>query len=751
MRAFARLNNSLLSPLVAFCAAWIFAALLSQYHLLSTQFNWSVVMIVVVAVVPLAFVAGGLVGEGVALRFSENRTKRLEVAASTRLFRRILIVLLLIGLVELAHQFIKIGGIPLLSSQGNSLRFQQGGPTIVLTDLLTVAAIAALVKPRDLLARESRFELVIGITALTGFALQAGRGSIVLPVIAATAARWLYWGRPGVRMLSAAGLLAFAAIVFGFYLRARQNPYNPFEAELYGQTLSNMPFFLYPLVPIYLAITTNFLALQGVVGYFPTASHFGGGAFDALGLNIVFTGARNLSDVSATLTPPWVTSTVAGSLWADGGFGVLVPGITLTGFFSAGAFAMAARTRSFRWCMVAGYLLYLALFGLYTNLWTQEVDWLLVVPLLLALGAVVENPASPPGLTGRAWERIKRMTGRGASDSSAKPLNDGQSNRPERSLARILVLAGLGIAVLLVAAGLAIQPLLPEPYPRVASMRLPQSIARSIAVTTDSDLPNSNAPLQWIEPHGRAVDLRAYQPGQPPHNELRLARIPIPNDPRRVTYDVNYWPPWRALALFSFRQDARHLSITISPTWRSDGNAVHFVAPISAPSKDESRDEIVANWDGSKPDLFVLTRGSPDSQPALQVLSGESGFRKERFSTRLPFRGLAPDTWSVDVGQIAAIPDKSDSRTVKGQRPDLLLVHHDPSKTRSDVQVMLGETGFQWDAFQRDLDTPGSIPRTTEFLLGSYLGATSVYEVQRRGNDGPRLQVFGLEPPQQFK
>ena len=64
-----------------------------------------------------------------------------------------------------------------------------------------------------------------------------------------------------------------------------------------------MPFFLQPLIPIYLAITTNFLALQGVVGHFPTGEAFGGGAFDAIGLDIIFHGARNVSDVSGRNHP----------------------------------------------------------------------------------------------------------------------------------------------------------------------------------------------------------------------------------------------------------------------------------------------------------------------------------------------------------------------------------------------------------------------------------------------------------------
>ncbi|HEU4943603.1 MAG TPA: hypothetical protein VFT10_00410, partial [Solirubrobacterales bacterium] len=295
MRRFTQLNSTLLSPLLTFTAAWIFAALLSQYHLLNGQQDWSTIVIVVVAVVPIAFLAGGLIGEGLVLGRA-GRATTTAAPKESRTYRRVLIVLLAVGLLELAHQFVKIGGIPLLSPGGSVLRFSQGGPTIILTDGLTVAAIVALVRPKRLLSRDSRFELLIAAAALGGFALQAGRGSVLLPVIVALAARWLYWGRPRNWMFVAGGLLAFAAVVFGFYLRTRQNPYNPFESELFGEIIPGTPFFLQPLIPIYLAITTNFLALQGVVGHFPTGEAFGGGAFNAIGLDIIFQGARNVSD-----------------------------------------------------------------------------------------------------------------------------------------------------------------------------------------------------------------------------------------------------------------------------------------------------------------------------------------------------------------------------------------------------------------------------------------------------------------------
>lgn len=747
MRQLVRLNSSPLSPLVLFGAAWVFAALLSQYHLLNGQSDWSVFTTAVVVAVPLAFLAGGLIGEGVALRVGGARARPRELGAGGRMYRRVLLAFLLIGLLELAHQFAKIGGIPLLSPNGEELRFAQGGPTILLTNLLTVAAIVALVRPRDLLAREARFELAVAAAALGGFALQAGRGSLVLPVIVAIAARWLYWGRPQTPLLLGGALFAYAAVVFGFYLRTRQNPFNPFEAELYGEILTETPFFLEPLVPIYLAITTNFLALQGVIGHFPTGAEFGGGAFDAIGLDIVFSGARNVSDISAGITAPWVTSTVAGPLWADGGFPVLVPGVALTGFLSAGAFAMAVRTRSMRWSMAAGYLLYLAIFGLYTNLWTQQLDWLMVVPLLLVLGAVTEDPQAPPGLTGRVWERIRSMRERGGvSAPSRAPTSDNgrRENGRDRRLTRGLVLVGLAIVAVLIVSGLAIQRLLPEPYPLLGAKPLPGSTAGALAVMTNSDRPSDNESLVWARQSDGGVDLYEYKPSRPLSEAERMARVSIPQDPRRLSFDVNFWLPWRATALFSFEQHENNLSVRLTPTWRSDGDPREFTVPLSSPAPGTERDLMIARWGGERADLFILTRGDPNSRPLLQILSGESGFRRQVYATRLPYRGLSGDTWSVDVGLVLGIPKKSDERLFRGERIDLLLIRHDPEKEHSDLQLLLGETGFQWNALRRDLEGPGSVPRDTRFMIGSYQGATAIYEVRPGGENGPRLTMFGI-------
>ncbi len=755
MRRFAQLNGTLLSPLVAFVGAWAFAALLSQYRLLDGEQAWSGFVVAVVIATPLAFVAGGLIGEGFALRRPMTAAKDAQPRES-RLLRRVLIALLVVGLLELAHQFVKIGGIPLLSPGGSTLRFQQGGPTIILTDGLTVVSIVALVRPRELFSRESRPDLLIAAIALGGFALQAGRGSVLLPIIVAIAARWLYWGRPRAEVFAAGALLAFVAVVFAFYLRTRQNPYNPFESEQFGEILPETPFFLQPLIPIYLAITTNFLALQGVVGHFPTGEAFGHGAFDAIGLNIVFHGARNVSDVSAEITPPWVTSTIAGPLWADDGFAALIPGVAITGFISAGAFAMAVRTRTFRWSMAAGYLLYLAIFGIYTNLWTQQLDWLLVVPLLLIVGAIAEDPESPPGLTGWAWGRIQRMTGRTAGPGSTieapathpPPPPPEPAGRGSRRLARNLILGGLAVIAILLVSGLLIQRLLPEPYPLLASPRLPAGIAGATEVMTNSDRPSDNEPIQWVRARGpHTIDVYSQVPGKPESEVEHVARLRIPQRATDAKYDVSSWYPWRAEALFSFEQRPRNLSITVSPTWHSEGHPLSFTAPLSEPPKGTVREFFIAAWGGQRPDLFVLTRGDPQSRPILQILSSESGFHRQLYATRLPYRGLSPKTWSMQIAPIVGLPKKSENRVFKGDRLDLVMIHHDPGEKHSMVHVLLGESGFDWDAIRRDLDDAGDLPPGTEFLIGSHQGATAIYEVQRHLPHGPRIWVYGLTNP----
>jgi hypothetical protein len=739
-----RLNASVLSPLLVFPAGWVLSALLYQVHVLNTQGPWSTLMLEVVIAVPLAFLAGGLIGEGVAVASTALKRSRDKLEISDRAFHRVLTIMLVIGLLELAHQFARAGTIPLLSGSIDAARFGQGGPTIVLTDLLTVAAIAALTKPRELFAREARFELLIAAIAIGAFGLQAGRGSVVLPIVVAILARWLYWGRPNVYVLSAGGIFAFLAICFGFYLRVYQHPTTPFEAELFGDVLPTLPFFVKPLIPVYLALTTNFLALDGIVGHFPTVAGYGHGIYDAVALKDFISGTQNVSGVSGTLTPPWVTSTVAGSFWADGGFAVLVPGVAITGALSSGAFAAARRTLSFRWSMVAAYLLFVALFGLYTNLWTQHIDWLIVTPVLLVVGAFAEDPQRPPGVIGRAWGKLRRM--------SDKPTGDEQGvEAPERSGAsrwkalRAPLIAGALVIAVLLAAGVAVQATLPAPYPQISTQRLPASVATARAVMTNGDRPSDNAPLWWLNSAGSETALRAFVPAGPEQGARLVTRFKM-NAPKGTQFDVSQWPPLRAEALFVIQQVGNNLLTTVR---RTDNGSVYkrMISTVGPPFPGSTREYAIATYSGRIPDLFIIDRNVKDTRVRLRILTGESGFRRQVLSTGLPFEGVAPPEWSLDVGSIASEPPSDLSGEVQNIRPDITFFQRDPGREHTGLKVALGEQSYQGFSFQRDLDTPGDVPPQNRFLIGSKDSATVIYEVCPLAENGPLLKTFAIQPP----
>ncbi|HEX6754031.1 MAG TPA: O-antigen polymerase [Solirubrobacterales bacterium] len=744
-----RLNASLLSPLLAFPLAWAFGALLSQVRLLNAQGSWPTEMIAVVVAVPLAFVAGGLIGEGIATAVTRLRGARVEALISERTFRRLLMAIVAIGLLEVAHQFAKAGTIPLLSGSIDDARFSQGGPTVVITDLLTVAAIIALTKPRDLFAREARFELAIAAVAIGSFGLQGGRGSVVLPIVVAILARWLYWGRPSPYVLTGGAVLAVLAISAGFFLRVYQHPMTPFEAELFGEVLPPLPFFLKPLVPVYLAITTNFLALKGVIGHFPTVAPYGHGVYDAVALDNFISGTKHIGDISALTTPPWVTSTVAGPLWADGGFAWIVPGIALTGIAAGGAYAAAIRTCSFRWAMAAAYLFFLAMFGLYTNLWTQQIDWLIVVPLLIVFGAIAENPDDPPGITGRILGKIRAMQAsrttpetpvRSAGDYG--PGDDG-GGRPPRSY-RAAAIAGVAAIAVLLVAGLAIQATLPDPYPVSSVKRLPASVASAEAIMTDGDHPGENSTLWWVDVEGDEVTVRAIDPsrlgdGLTVEESFRLAGA------GSASFDVGRWPPLRSTALFVSRQRGNNTETIVRDTERNEVHA-RLISTVAPPLPGASRDLTVATWAGlERPDLIIVDRNDEDSRVRVRVLTGMSGFERQVLATTLPFRGLAPSEWSLDVGSVAA--GEPDERKKPIYRADIALVQKDPDRAHANLKVMLGEDGYEGFAFQRDLDASGAVAPDSVFMIGTEQGATSLYQVLPHTPRGPLLRVFSIEPP----
>ena len=281
---------------------------------------------------------------------------------------------------------------PLLSSNADQARFAQpGGPTVVLTDFLTVAAIVALVVPRRLLARGALPELAVAAAALAAFALAADRGSIILPIGAALVGRSVYWGLPRLRVVLIVGIAVAAIAAAGFYYRTSQHRDSPFEHEIYTQVLPDVPTIVRPLVPIQIGVAMNFEALARVVDFFPGVSR--------TRTDDTTSGASTSSRRRATSRRSPPSSARRGSRapspgrsgrrGADGGRRRARDhrrsahgGVRLRGANASAA--LGARRRPPH---LPGR------FGFYTNIWTQQVDWLLIAPTLFVCGSVARGAA----------------------------------------------------------------------------------------------------------------------------------------------------------------------------------------------------------------------------------------------------------------------------------------------------------------------------------------------------------------------
>lgn len=398
------------AALVLFPAAWFACVGLAQIHVLEIQQPWSRLMWVVVLSVPVAYVLGALFGREVVAWL---RLARREISTPDeehrRLLRRLLLGCAVVGNLEEAHQFIAAGTVPLFSSHIDSARFAlPGGPTIILTDLLMVAAIVSLVLPRRLLGREALPEILIASFALSGYVLAAGRGTVLQALTVAAITRWRRFGLPSARLLLLAGLAALVFAAGLFYVRTSQHANDALGVELRESVYPGLPRVVRPLVPIDLALATNLEALSRLVAYFPDGAPHGHGAFVAHGFDLFIHSARDVQEVSAQLSPPWVTSTVAGPFWADGGLPLVIAGLAAIGALVAAFDWLAQRTGELRFLLVGANFLFLALFGVYVNLWTQQVDWLLITLLLFAFGSAADGLRFLPKPVG-AWIERRRV------------------------------------------------------------------------------------------------------------------------------------------------------------------------------------------------------------------------------------------------------------------------------------------------------------------------------------------------------
>ena len=199
-----------------------------------------------------------------------------------------------------------------------------------------------------------------------------------------------------------------------------------------------------------------------------------------------------------------MTPTVAGAFWADGGMPVVAFGLFAIGALLTAGYLWARRTRTPTSATIGGLLIFNTIFGVYQNLWTQYIDWALVIPALFLIGAYAEG-------------RVGSLTTSLRSRLGAWPA----TSRRLRNAAGLLA-----VGTIVVGSAAAFELLRPTVTPAVVPSR-----AAIVAIRVSfgsSDI--------LVLPHGelaRASSLRAGQCGQ--RSACPLAR--------RVREETNDAPP----------------------------------------------------------------------------------------------------------------------------------------------------------------------------------------------------------------
>jgi len=134
----------------------------------------------------------------------------------------------------------------------------------------------------------------------------------------------------------------------------------------------------------------------------------------------------------------------------------------------------------------------------------------------------------------------------------------------------------------------------------------------------------------------------------------------------------------------------------------------------------EHRDEGLATWTGTTPDLIVVDRSAIAPVMRVQVFSSTSGFRDMLLDVVVPKGPFPADDFSLLVGP------------VNSSTADLMLVTRgSTSSLHTEVHVLLGPQAFQTYGEQSPVNLPENLPFTTTFLLGHEGGLAVLYAVDR--------------------
>ncbi len=720
-----RPSPALLSPIIAFPALWALAVALAQIHVVSIQEAWSTTVWWVVALVPMAFVAGGLLATSVVRLTVQKRDRPADRAVVVR--RRVLVGLLLVGYAALAREFAQAGVVPLLSGHIDQTRvsLQSSGAAGLLSDALNVAAIVAIASPRDLRSGAALPEVVIAALALAGTAAAGGRQAFVI-VAAGLIARALYRGTPKLRSLLGVLFIGVGLFALVFYIRTGQETVEGFNQQFYGHVVSGTFAPLVPLLPVDLSLSVNLDVLAHVVGYFPHSMPFGHGEYDAWAIHSLVH-ARRLQSLTAQLTPPWVVSTVAGPLWADGGLAVVTVGCLLIGALTTVPFAVCRRTHRFSHTLIAGYAVSVALYLVYDNLITQLKDWVVVAPALLVVGWMAERRGAAERPTAADTGAAEHLLGRRRRLEPA--LTVSAASCAALAIWAVVVAAAMAdvntVKAQLTSAAATLSAPVPGPgwvplgsnasaRPLVLGPHVRQLLADQLA----TDSAPAVKPVIWaFGQHAQSVAATALSVAGGHVTAMRTVRFNS-GVHGAIVYAVARWGHSGPAAFV-----LSHAGDSVAVRVVSLGTRPHLLAVGRTPPIPTTRlwprNLAIAPSGGSFPNLVVVDRGGGNGRLHIHIFSGASGFSREVLDSKPNVIGFPAADWRLGVGQVQ---DRGDDLVFLG---DALRT----PASKLQVHVLLASSGYERFDAQTQFDVRLRGTQRLQFLIGPTVVQPLLYVV----------------------
>jgi len=199
---------------------------------------------------------------------------------------------------------------------------------------------------------------------------------------------------------------------------------------------------------------------------------------------------------------------------------------------------------------------------------------------------------------------------------------------------------------------------------------------------------------------------------------------------------------WRGDAIAIARLTPSPRSVAISVASLDSGRRLAAGAvPVPSPTGGVV-DARLAPWRGRPDDLFLLVwprRAAPrpgqratgqQPLPRLEVLRGETGFRRRELTVGLPLVSQDPADWEMLVARLS------------GPDPDLVLVRHSAGR-QPEVHVLTGESGFRQFVLHQRLDLPAAVARRAAFVAALDHGQPELRVVER-GAGRSTVRVFPL-------